>query len=110
MMVKREKSKRFFLFIGVIVLVLITGVTGAAASGEQRFVVSVDNVANYSYTDSGAFKTPAGSSGPGPALPGSAYQWTFYGAPGDKLSFATMLVSNERGGFTFSASVIGKFR
>jgi hypothetical protein len=43
-------------------------------------------------TTSGAFNTPTGSSGPGPLLPGSSYEFTFEAEEGDHLSFATMLV------------------
>jgi hypothetical protein len=61
----------------------------------QRFAVSVDSVSSFAFTDSGAFNTPVGASGPGPLLPGRAYEWKFYAAPGDNLSFATMLVQSN---------------
>lgn len=44
---------------------------------------------------SGAFDTPEGASGAGPAFPGDAYTFTFTAEPGDRLSFATMLVQSN---------------
>ncbi|MDA0746199.1 MAG: spondin domain-containing protein [bacterium] len=44
---------------------------------------------------SGAFNTPVGASGPGPLLPGAAYEFTFTASPGDKLSLATMFVPSN---------------
>lgn len=46
-------------------------------------------------TSSGIFNTPVGSDGPGPLLPGGAYQFHVNGDPGDNLSFATMLVQTN---------------
>jgi hypothetical protein len=66
-----------------------------AAHHLQRFVVSIDNVSSFSFTDSGTFNTPVGASGPGPLPPGGAYEWTFHAMPGDNLSFATMLVQSN---------------
>jgi hypothetical protein len=43
----------------------------------------------------GVFNTPAGAGEPGPLLPGSAYEFTLEAAPGDHLSFATMLVQSN---------------
>jgi hypothetical protein len=67
----------------------------AGTGGEQRFVVSIDNVSDFAFHDSGVFNTPVGAAGPGPLLPGSAYEWTFHAMPGDRLSFATMLVQTN---------------
>jgi hypothetical protein len=44
---------------------------------------------------SGAFNTPEGAAGPGPLFPGEAYVFEVDGAPGDRLSFATMLVQSN---------------
>lgn len=41
-------------------------------------------------TASGTFDTPVGDAGPGPALPGKAYQFTFQAHPGDRLTLTTM--------------------
>lgn len=67
----------------------------AGTGGTQSFAVSVDSVSNFAYHDSGAFDTPVGAAGPGPLLPGKAYEWTFHAMPGDNLSFATMLVQSN---------------
>jgi hypothetical protein len=66
-----------------------------AAHHLQRFAVSVDNVSDFWFHDSGAFNTPVGAGGPGPLPPGEAYEWTFHAMPGDNLSFATMLVQSN---------------
>ena len=81
-------------------IVSSTGAAGAAemmpeGGGTQRFVVSVDAVSGFAFHDSGAFNTPVGSAGPGALLPGGAYEWMFHAAPGDHLSFATMLVQSN---------------
>lgn len=43
---------------------------------------------------SGVFNTPAGAAGPGPLLPGNAYEFTFEAGSG-ALSFATMYVQSN---------------
>ena len=88
-------SKKYIVIM-IVVLLSIVGASGSLlANDEQTFVVSVDNIAHFAYTDSGVFNTPVGSAQPGPALPGSAYQWTFHANPGDNLSFATMFVQSN---------------
>ncbi len=44
---------------------------------------------------SGVFNTPLGAEGPGPLLPGGAYQFAVDAQPGDYLSFATMFVQSN---------------
>src|SRR5262249_35091494 len=39
---------------------------------------------------SGVFNTPVGDDKPGPALPGKAYEFSFEGHPGDRLTVTTM--------------------
>lgn len=56
----------------------------AAATSGQAGVLS-----------SGVFNTPVGAGGPGPAMPGGAYQFTFTASDGEYLSFATMLVQTN---------------
>jgi hypothetical protein len=68
---------------------------GAQAQEGQTFVVSIDNVGSFPYSESGVFNTPAGSSSAGPALPGDAYEFTFHAAPGENISFATMFVQSN---------------
>lgn len=50
---------------------------------------------NGAVTMSGAFNTPVGAASPAPALPGDAYTFQFTATPGDRLSFATMLVQSN---------------
>ena len=89
--------KRWLLgFLLLMAAVVIGGAAAVRADHHtQRFIVSVDNVSAFAFTDSGVFNTPTGASSPGPALPGHAYEWTFYAHPGDRLSFATMLVQTN---------------
>jgi hypothetical protein len=89
-------TRRSILIVLAMALALLVAVPGHAQDGgAQRFVVSVDNIASFMYTDSGAFDTPVGAAGPGVAMPGDAYEWKFYAMPGDRLSFATMLVQSN---------------
>jgi hypothetical protein len=89
--------KKSFLFtVSFLFLALFIGLGVASADdGAQRFIVSVDNIANFRFKDSGVFNTPVGADEPGPAFPGAAYEWTFYGDPGDNLTFATMFVQSN---------------
>lgn len=43
----------------------------------------------------GVFTVPDGADAPGPALPGEAYSFEISAAPGDRLSFATMVVESN---------------
>ena len=84
------------LSILVLVAALTSGISVVnAGGGAQRFVVSVDSVGDFAFHDSGVFNTPVGAAGPGALLPGDAYEWKFYASPGDRLSFATMLVQSN---------------
>ena len=94
-MQKFRSLTRLPFLLSAVLLILVAGVAGAADSGERRFVVSVDSISNFPYKDSGAFNTPVGAAAPGPALPGDAYQWSFNGGPGDRLSLATMFVQSN---------------
>jgi hypothetical protein len=90
--------RRSILVVLAAALALLVAVPGYAQDGSgemQRFAVSVDAVSDFSFHDSGVFSTPVGASGPGPLAPGGAYEWAFRAAPGDKLSFATMLVQSN---------------
>ena len=80
--------------------------TGEAADGEtaddddatdddETVTVTIENVSGFAITDSGVFNTPAGGTEPGPALPGDAYEFSFYAQPGQRLSFATMFVQTN---------------
>lgn len=45
--------------------------------------------------ESGTFAVPEGGNEPGPALPGGGYTLAFEAAPGERLSFATMIVQSN---------------
>ncbi|MGI9641241.1 MAG: spondin domain-containing protein [Acidimicrobiia bacterium] len=61
-----------------------------------RFVVEIANVSSgFAARHVEAFTTPVGGEGPAPALPGEAYEWAFEAAPGERVSFATMLVQSN---------------
>jgi hypothetical protein len=51
--------------------------------------------ADAAVTVAGAFNTPVGASSPAPAFPGDAYSFEFTAEPGDRLSFASMLVQSN---------------
>lgn len=57
--------------------------------------VTIENIAEFPIGDSGVFSTPDGADEPGPALPGSSYSFAVTAAPGQRLSFATMLVQSN---------------
>lgn len=60
------------------------------------FTVRIENVSQaFDFAASGAFAVPAGADGPGPLLPGNAYEFSFDAPPGSKLSFATMFVQSN---------------
>ena len=89
-------SKKILLSVLALAMIFaaVTFLPSQANEG-QSFVVSVDNIGRFPYASSGAFNTPAGSSGPGPALPGGAYQFSFNAAPGENVSFATMFLQSN---------------
>ncbi|HKO53467.1 MAG TPA: spondin domain-containing protein [Polyangiaceae bacterium] len=47
------------------------------------------------YVKGAIFNKPVGAATPGPIPPGSKYQFTFEGSPGDSLSFASMLAATN---------------
>jgi hypothetical protein len=60
------------------------------------FTVTIENISGARpYRASGVFNTPDGAQEPGPLTPGGIYSFSFYGAPGDRLSFATMFVHSN---------------
>ena len=66
-----------------------------AADAAQTVRVTIENIASFPITDSGAFAVPAGATEPGPALPGDEYTFSVVANPGDRLSFATMFVQSN---------------
>lgn len=70
--------------------------TTAPTPEATTFLVEVANVSNgFVARQADVFNTPSDADEPGPALPGSAYAWTFAAAPGERLSFATMFVQSN---------------
>ncbi|MCP5035694.1 MAG: hypothetical protein GY939_28175 [Actinomycetia bacterium] len=57
--------------------------------------VTIENIAEFAISDSGAFAVPASANDPAPALPGDAYEFSVNAGPGQRLSFATMFVQSN---------------
>jgi hypothetical protein len=53
-----------------------------------------DEVPNTVFTAE-VFNTPVGAGGPGPAMAGDTYSFTFAAVPGQKLTFATMYITTN---------------
>jgi hypothetical protein len=70
------------------------GIEALAEDGNPS-VAAPTLAANAGVTVSGVFNTPDGAAGPAPAFPGDSYLFTFSAEPGDRLSFATMLVQSN---------------
>lgn len=65
-------------------------------SDPTTFTVRVENQGSTpSVASSGAFAMPVGADQPGPIGPGGAYEFEFLGAPGQRLSFATMFIPSN---------------
>lgn len=94
-MISRKLIIGFLAFVFVFLTAVQSPSAANAEEEKQKFIVSVDNVAHFAYTDSGVFNTPAGSGGAGPLLPGQSYEWRFNANAGDRLSFATMFVQSN---------------
>lgn len=63
------------------------GLEGIAEDGDPS---------GYADSDSAViFNTPVDADGPGPALPGGAYSFSFDAVPGDNINFATMFVQSN---------------
>ena len=90
-----KRSLVVVLAFALFVALAAAGPSLAFAEDGQTFVVSVDNIGRYPFTSSGVFNAPNGSSTPGPALPGSGYNFSFNAAPGENISFATMFVQSN---------------
>lgn len=75
----------------------VTGETLKKGSMAKKFTfnVTIENVSDFWYFESGVFNTPDGADKPGPLLPGHSYSFSFHAAEGHKLSFATMFVKSN---------------
>ena len=76
---------------------MMSGEGETMMSGEPTsFTVRIENISDgLIHQGSGVFNTPTDADAPGPLLPGSAYEATFYAEPGDQLSFASMFVQSN---------------
>ncbi|MEM1126822.1 MAG: spondin domain-containing protein [Bacteroidota bacterium] len=77
-------------------LLLALAAVPASQAQTTRFEVRVEQVGQaFPILKSGVFNTPVGAEGPGPILPGGAYEFSFAGRPGLNVSFATMFVQSN---------------
>ena len=70
------------------------GLEALAEDGDPS-ALSTALAANADVSSSGVFNTPVGASAPAPAFPGEAYVFSVTAMPGERLSFATMLVQSN---------------
>ncbi len=76
--------------------VLVGPADAARRPAETEFVVTIENISDgFEFSQAGVFSNPDGSDSPGPAFPGSSYQFEVVAHPGDNLSLATMLVQSN---------------
>jgi pentapeptide MXKDX repeat protein len=74
--------------------------------GPVTFTVRIENVSGVgNIASTGVFNTPDGAGAPGPALPGSSYSFSVNASPGDRVSFATMLVQTNDWFFAPTAGI-----
>jgi hypothetical protein len=85
---------KIWAVLGVLVLLTIT-TAWAFQADPVTFNVRIENVGDFKFNSSGVFNTPVGASGPGPLVPGGAYEVSFNAGPGDRLSFASMFVQSN---------------
>ena len=69
------------------------GLEAIAEDGSPGMLADI--LANSATSTGGAFAVPVGASGPGPLLPGRAYDFVVASGPAGKLSFATMFVQSN---------------
>jgi hypothetical protein len=84
------------------------GLEDIAEDGDPAALASALN-GKAGVTSSGIFNTPVGAGGPGPAIPGGAYEFSFTAEEGDYLSFMTMFVQSNDLFYTFPEGGIPLF-
>jgi len=105
--------------------VTVTDETGASDTSQMdvmvsrtptTFDVTIENVSSAKpLTKAGAFNTPVGADGPGPLMPGEAYEFSFAVGPneipgsGMQLSFASMFVQSNDVFYAFDAGGLALF-
>ena len=86
-----ETSESFSVGVGAQQMVDFMG-----TRAKYTFQVTIENVAvPYLFSASGHFAVPVGAMEPGLLLPGNSYAFEFEAGPGNKLSFATMMVHSN---------------
>ena len=87
-----------------------TTTTTHAMMDSTRFVIEITNVSDeFVAREAQAFAVPVGATDPAPAFPGEAYTATFSAVPGERLSFATMLVQSNDRFFAFDPEGLALF-
>jgi hypothetical protein len=96
------RTRSFYMFYRIAAVLLVATVvlsgTAFAQMDEEptSFTVTIENISDTGRVlESGVFNTPTDASEPGPALPGSAYEFNVHAEEGDYLTFATMLVQTN---------------
>ena len=84
------------------------GLEDIAEDGDPAALASALN-SKAGVASSGIFNTPVGAGGPGPAIPGGAYEFSFTAEEGDYLSFMTMFVQSNDLFYTFPEGGIPLF-
>jgi hypothetical protein len=84
------------------------GLEAIAEDGEPGALAAVLST-KPGVSSSALFNTPVSSAGPGPAVPGGAYEFSFTAEEGDYLSFATMFVQSNDLFYTFEENGISLF-
>ena len=75
-----------------------------------RFLIEIANVSSgFLARTADVFAIPVGADEPAPAFPGDSYAWTFAASPGERLSFATMLVQSNDWFFAPGAEGVALF-
>ena len=90
------------LFVGILALMMLSLVACKDDDpvidppASATFTVKIENAfVAKDLSQSGIFNTPVGAASPGPAMPGNAYEFSFFAGKGSYLSFATMFVQSN---------------
>ncbi len=84
------------LLLSAMLLLVMSGGALADNHDEVTFTVAIDNISGIGlFENTGVAAVPVGGDGPGPALPGGAYEFVIHAHEGDTLTFATMLAQSN---------------
>jgi len=84
--------RKSILLLAVLLLMFSGSVFASSHEGSDD-----DMSMGFPYTEAGVAAVPVGADGPGPALPGDAYEFVIHAHDGDTLTFATMLAQSNDG-------------